>query len=212
MTISFLLWNSVIKSEEEKDTKKKLCEILSNYGAKGAKVENSSSYKSDKGTIFTFEIENIDDEKTICNNIANQQITYNPSLTNFKLRPQFYHEIQINSTSEFIVYKSENEKEQEQEFKRECEKIICEQNVVKKVRIRDHGVTFVELYKKEHAELLINYINDMARSKSNSKLNASFTKNRATTQNLYDFYQKSDYDSVTKNLRIFITEICKLLK
>ena len=83
MTISFLLWNSVIKSEEEKDTKKKLCEILSNYGAKGAKVENSSSYKSDKGTIFTFEIENIDDEKTICNNIANQQITYNPSLTNF---------------------------------------------------------------------------------------------------------------------------------
>ncbi|MDH6074720.1 hypothetical protein NWP30_10330 [Chrysosporum ovalisporum CS-1034] len=218
MTISFLLWNSVIKGEEEEDTKKKLCKILSDNGAESPSLSDKPTEITHKGNkkskIFTFEIKNIDAEKSICDNIKNQETIYHDIKTGFKLRPEYYHGIKINGTSEFIVYKSENEKEQE--FKRECEKIICEQNVVKKVRIRDNDVTFVELYKKDHAELLINSINDMARSKSNSKLNASFTKNRATTQklsiqNLYDFYQKSDYDLVTKDLKIFITEICKLL-
>ena len=211
MTISFLLWNSVIESEEERQTEKNLCKILSDNGAESPSLSDKPTEITHKGNkkskIFTFEIKNIDAEKSICDNIKNQQTIYDDIEPGFKLGAKYYHEIEINGTSEFIVYKSENEKEQEQEFKRECEKIICEQNVVNKVKIRCHDVTFVELYKKEHAELLINHINAL----SNGKLSASFAKKRATTQNLYDFYQKSDYDLVTKDLKIFITEISKLL-
>jgi hypothetical protein len=212
MTISFLLWNSVIKSEEERQTEKNLCKILSDNGAESPSLSDKPTEITNDGNkkskIFTFEIENIDAEESICDNINNQKIIYNGIVQGFKLRAEYYHEIQINCISEFIENTPNNKTEKAVE--QECEKIICQQNVVKEVKIRkQQDRTFVKLYKKDHAELLIKHISDL--SKSKPKLSAYFAKKRATTQNLYDFYQKSDYDLVTKDLKIFITEICKLL-
>jgi hypothetical protein len=113
------------------------------------------------------------------------------------------YQVQINNISEVEEW---NTKDKLQE---KCKEIVDDDLIKCKIwhppNKPEKGVAYVDLCNQDAQDKLINIINN-----KKLKLNAKVARNK-NTQNLYDFYQKSDYDLVSKDLKIFITEICKLL-
>ncbi|MFS0513703.1 RNA recognition motif domain-containing protein [Nostoc sp. UIC 10607] len=212
MTISIFLQSWAIEGKEDDLVKNDLIKIFTNNGSQVKTIE-LVNHKDGNGKYVNVEIENLDYEKQVVENIS--QITYN----NLTLKPKISHDIIIKNLPECT----------EEYIKQECEKIG------KCMRVNIKGTTnkytYVKLDSLEVAQNLVTNLNNQIWhgnklqvefsqknpnkqiGKNNLESQESIDKTPVKTElsSLKDFYKSSDYDLVTQNLKIFISEICQNL-
>ncbi|MBD2514243.1 RNA recognition motif domain-containing protein [Nostoc sp. FACHB-973] len=208
MTIQIFLNVQAIAGKEDNFLKNDLIKTFNNNTIP---VKTIDLISCEKGKLVNLEIENLHEEKQVAKNIS--QITYN----GLRLKPQVYHEIKIENLPECT----------QEELKKECEKT----SKCLSVKITKYKYAYVKLESRELAENLITNLNNQIwrgkelqvelsqknPNKRTEKNNLESPKKLDNTQvkadlsSLGEFYQKKDYELVTQNLKIFISEICKCL-